>query len=91
LETEEIVQKAIILLCLPFIAFDLTLALINLTMAERIETVRREVTEDKHDNTELKETCEELGDYFGIINNQKYKRKTKQWEQLLHFPFFLKI
>ena len=89
METEEIVQKAIILLCLPFIAFDLTLALINLTMAERIETVRIEVKE-QHQNTELKENCEELGEYFGIIKNQKYKEKTKQWEQLLYVLFISK-
>ena len=75
---------------MPFIAFDLTLALINLTMAERIETVRREGTEDKHENTDLKETCEELGEYFGIIKNQKYKEKTKQWEQLLYVLFISK-
>ena len=72
METEEIVQKAIIFLCLPFIAFDLTLALINLTMAERIETVGIEVTEEQHEN---KESCEELGEYFGIINNQKFKER----------------
>ena len=59
-------------------------------MAERIETVRIEVTEEQHQNTELKENCEELGEYFGIIKNQKYKEKAKQWEQLLHFPFILK-
>ena len=56
-------------------------------MAERIETVRREGTEEQDEN---KKSCEELGKYFGIVKNQKYKEKTKQWEQLLHFPFILK-
>eukprot|EP00091_Calanus_sinicus_P008485 TRINITY_DN20592_c0_g1_i1.p1 TRINITY_DN20592_c0_g1~~TRINITY_DN20592_c0_g1_i1.p1 ORF type:complete len:149 (-),score=38.78 TRINITY_DN20592_c0_g1_i1:61-483(-) len=36
-------------------------------------TVRREVTKERHLKRELKENCEELGEFFGIIKNQKHR------------------